>query len=83
MPRPTARSTGFPAAKGVIHAVYGEEEEGPLTMEVVTDLGAAVTEGYDPEVRYGFLIPDTGDIDWDRDPRVANQESIDRMDGAR
>ena len=52
-------------------------------MEVVTDLGAAVTEGYDPEVRYGFLIPDTGDIDWDRDPRVANQESIDRMDGAR
>ena len=52
-------------------------------MEVVTDLGAAVTEGYDPEVRYGFLIPDTGDIDWDRDPRAANQESIDRMDGAR
>ena len=67
----------------MIHAVYGEEEEGPLTMEVVTDLGAAVTEGYDPEVRYGFLIPDTGDIDWDRDPRAANQESIDRMDGAR
>ena len=29
------------------------------------------------------LIPDTGDIDWDRDPRAANQESIDRMDGAR
>ena len=24
-----------------------------------------------------------GDIDWDRDPRAANQESIDRMDGAR
>ena len=71
------------SGEGVIHAVYGEEEEGPLTMEVVTDLGAAVTEGYDPEVRYGFLIPDTGDIDWDRDPRVANQESIDRMDGAR
>ena len=71
------------SGEGVIHAVYGEEEEGPLTMEVVTDLGAAVTEGYDPEVRYGFLIPDTGDIDWDRDPRAANQESIDRMDGAR
>lgn len=71
------------SGEGVIHAVYGEEEEGPLTMEVVTDSGAAVTEGYDPEVRYGFLIPDTGDIDWDRDPRVANQESIDRMDGAR
>ena len=70
------------SGEGVIHAVYGEEEEGPLTMEVVTDLGAAVTEGYDPEVRYGFLIPDTGDIDWDRDPRAANQESIDRMDGA-
>lgn len=29
------------SGEGVIHAVYGEEEEGPLTMEVVTDLGAA------------------------------------------
>lgn len=65
----------------MIHAVYGEEEEGPLTMEVVTDLGAAVTEGYDPEVRYGFLIPDTGDIDWDRDPGRRSGEH--RPDGRR
>ncbi|WP_300137524.1 M23 family metallopeptidase [uncultured Oscillibacter sp.] len=73
----------LPNGEGVINAVYSDEEEGALTMEVVTDLGAAVTEGYDPEVRYGFLIPDTGDIDWDGDPRAANQESIDRLDGAR
>ena len=33
------------SGEGVIHAVYGEEEEGPLTMEVVTDLGAAVYGG--------------------------------------
>ena len=31
---------------------------------------------------YGFLIQDTGDIDWEGDPRAANQESIDRLDGA-
>ena len=30
-----------------------------------------------------FLIQDTGDIDWEGDPREANQESIDRLDGAR
>ena len=50
---------------------------------MVTDLGASVTEDYDPEARYGFLIQDTGDIDWEGDPRAANQESIDRLDGAR
>ena len=44
----------------VIGAVYSDDEEGPLALEVVTDLGASVTEDYDPEVRYGFLIPDTG-----------------------
>ena len=67
----------------VIAAVYGEEEEGPLALEVVTDLGASVTEDYDPSVRYGFLVPDTGGIDWTGDPRKANQESIDQLDGAR
>ena len=50
---------------------------------MVTDLGASVTEDYDPEARYGFLVPDTGGIDWEGDPREANQESIDRLDGAR
>ena len=50
---------------------------------VVTDLGASVTEDYDPEAYYGFLVPDTGEIDWEGDPREANQESIDRLDGAR
>ena len=50
---------------------------------MVTDLGASVTEDYDPEARYGFLIPDTGGIDWEGDPGTANQESIDRLDGAR
>ena len=73
----------LPGAEGVVRSVCGEGEEGPLTLEVVTDLGASVTEDYDPEARYGFLIPDTGDIDWDGDPRAANQESIDRLDGAR
>ena len=67
----------------VINAIYSEGEEDPLTLEVVTDLGDRVTEDYDPEARYGFLIPDTGDIDWSDDPRAANQESIDRLDGAR
>ena len=73
----------LPGGGDVIAAVYSEGEEGPLTLEVVTDLGASVTEDYDPEARYGFLIPDTGDIDWEGDPRAANQESIDRLDGAR
>ena len=67
----------------VIGAVYSDDEEGPLALEVVTDLGASVTEDYDPEARYGFLIPDTGEIDWEGDPREANQESIDQLDGAR
>ena len=73
----------LPGGGDVIAAVYSEGEEGPLTLKVVTDLGASVTEDYDPEARYGFLIPDTGDIDWEGDPRTANQESIDRLDGAR
>ena len=73
----------LPGGGDVIAAVYSEGEEEPLTLDVVTDLGASVTEDYDPEARYGFLIPDTGDIDWDGDPQAANQESIDRLDGAR
>ena len=73
----------LPGGGDVIAAVYSEGEEDPLTLEVVTDLGASVTEVYDPEARYGFLIPDTGDIDWEGDPRAANQESIDQLDGAR
>ena len=73
----------LPGGEGVISAIYSEGEEDPLTLEVVTDLGASVTEDYDPEARYGFLIPDTGDIDWEGDPRAANQESIDQLDGAR
>ena len=73
----------LPGGGDVIAAVYSEGEEDPLTLEVVTDLGASVTEDYDPEARYGFLIPDTGDIDWEGDPRAANQESIDQLDGAR
>ena len=73
----------LPGGGDVIAAVYSEGEEEPLTLEVVTDLGASVTEDYDPEARYGFLIQDTGGIDWEGDPRTANQESIDRLDGAR
>lgn len=73
----------LPGGEGVINAIYSEGEEDPLTLEVVTDLGASVAEDYDPEVRYGFLIPDTGDVDWTGDPRAANQESIDQLDGAR
>ena len=73
----------LPGDGDVITAVYSEGEEDPLTLDVVTDLGASVTEDYDPEARYGFLIQDTGDIDWEGDPREANQESIDRLDGAR
>ena len=73
----------LPGGEGVINAIYSEGEEDPLTLEVVTDLGASVAEDYDPEVRYGFLIPDTGDVDWTGDPRTANQESIDQLDGAR
>ena len=53
------------------------------SAEETVRLGSSVTEDYDPEARYGFLIPDTGDIDWSDDPRAANQESIDRLDGAR
>ena len=73
----------LPGGEGVINAIYSEGEEDPLTLEVVTDLGASVAEDYDPEARYGFLIPDTGDVDWTGDPRAANQESIDQLDGAR
>ena len=73
----------LPGGEGVINAICSEGEEDPLTLEVVTDLGASVAEDYDPEVRYGFLIPDTGDVDWTGDPRAANQASIDQLDGAR
>ena len=65
-------------------------EEGSLapaadggSAEETVRLGSSVTEAYDPEVRYGFLIPDTGDVDWTGDPRAANQASIDQLDGAR
>ena len=75
----------LPGGGDVIGAVYSgdEAEEGPLSLDVVTDLGAGVTEDYDPEAYYGFLVPDTGGIDWEGDPREANQESIDQLDGAR
>ena len=73
----------LPGGDEAINAIYSDEEEGTLTLDVVTDLGASVTEDYDPEARYGFLIQDTGGIDWEGDPRTANQESIDRLDGAR
>ena len=75
----------LPGGGDVIGAVYSgdEAEEGPLALDVVTDLGTSVTEDYDPEAYYGFLVPDTGGIDWEGDPREANQESIDRLDGAR
>ena len=73
----------LPGGEAVISAVYSDAEDGSLTMEAVADLGASVTEDYDPEARYGFLVPDTGEVDWTGDPRAANQESIDQLDGAR
>ena len=69
-------------AGGPVCSVYGEDEGGPMNAEVMTALGASVTEDYDPEVRYGFWVPEYYE-DPDADLRQATWASIDTFDGAR
>ena len=69
-------------AGGPVCNVYGEDEDSPMNAEVMTALGASVTEDFDPEVRYGFWVPEYRE-DPDADPRQAAWASIDTFDGAR
>ena len=62
--------------------VYGEDENAPMNAEVMTALGAGVTERFDPEVRYGFWVP-AYEADPDADLRQAAWDSIDTFDGAK
>ena len=69
-------------ASGPVCSVYGEDEDSPMNAEVMTALGSSVTEDYDPEVRYGFWVPEYYE-DPDADLRQATWASIDTFDGAR
>ena len=69
-------------AGGPVCSIYGEDEDGPMNAEVMTALGASATEDYDPEVRYGFWVPEYRE-DPDADLRQAAWASIDTFDGAR
>ena len=69
-------------AGGPVCSIYGEDEESPMNAEVMTALGSSVTEDYDPEVRYGFWVPEYYE-DPDADLRQATWASIDTFDGAR
>ena len=69
-------------AGGPVCDVYGEDEDGPMNAEVMTALGASVTEDYDPEVRYGFWVPKYHE-DPDADLRQAAWASIDTFDSTR
>ena len=69
-------------AGGPVCSVYGEDEGGPMNAEVMTALGASVTEDFDPAARYGFWVPEYHE-DPDADLRQAAWASIDTFDGAR
>ena len=69
-------------AGGSVCTIYGKDENGPMNAEVMTALGASVTEDYDPEARYGFWVPEYRE-DPDTDLRQAARASIDTFDGAR
>ena len=69
-------------AGGPVCSVYGNDENGPMNAEVMTALGTSVTEEFDPEVRYGFWVPEYRE-DPDADMRQAHWDSIDTFDGAR
>ena len=69
-------------AGGPVCSVYGKDENGPMNAEVMTALGTSVTEEFDPEVRYGFWVPEYRE-DPDADMRQAHWDSIDTFDGAR
>ena len=69
-------------AGGPVCSVYGKDENGPMNAEVMTALGTSVTEEFDPEVRYGFWVPEYR-ADPDADMRQAHWGSIDTFDGAR
>ena len=69
-------------AGGPVCSVYGEDEGGPMNAEVMTALGASVTEDFDPSARYGFWVPEYRE-DPDADLRQAVWASIDTFDGAR
>ncbi len=62
--------------------VYGEDEDSPMNAEVMTALGASVTEHFDPEVRYGFWVPEY-EAGPDEDLKQAAWDSIDTFDGAK
>lgn len=66
------------------YCVYGEDENGPMNADELTALGAAATEDYDPEISYGFWVPQElySPEDAQGDLRQASWDSIDTFDGA-
>ena len=69
-------------AGGPVCSVYGKDENGPMNAEVMTALGSSIKEEFDPEVLYGFWVPEYRE-DPDADMRQAHWDSIDTFDGAR
>lgn len=67
-----------------VYSVYGEDENGPMNADELTALGAAATEDYDPEVSYGFWVPQElySLEDAQGDLRQSSWDSIDTFDGA-
>ena len=70
------------AAGGSVYSIYGEDEDSPIIAEVMTALGASITEDYDSQMRYGFWVPEYQENP-DADLRQAHRDSIDTFDGAR
>ncbi|MDY3281657.1 MAG: M23 family metallopeptidase [Dysosmobacter sp.] len=65
-------------------SVYGEDEDGPMSAEVMTVLGADVTGDYNPDCSYGFWVPPEDMVtDPEADLRQEAWANIDTFDGAR
>lgn len=64
-------------------AAITREEDGGWSMPEMTALGSAVSEDYDPAVRYGFWVPpEEITVDRTMDMQEAFQANVDVFDGA-
>lgn len=66
----------------MVPASIDQAEDGTWSTQEMSRLGAACTEDYDPEVRYGLWVPGADEAAWAADPRAASQASVDTLDGA-
>lgn len=59
-----------------------QDENGNWSTEKMTKLDSSVTEDYDPEVYYGLWTSGVSEAAWAKDPRAAEETSMDQLDGA-